>query len=121
MASTAADGNMDEGADRDASNNTRPLTVLLFASAATYAGGVETVTLSLRGPTTLGEVFGALESRFPGFTDKILTSSAVTVDLEYVDFEISHHSKASGLTGRGLDLVVPAGAELAIIPPVSSG
>jgi len=95
-------------------------TVLLFASASTYAGGVE--TLHFRGPTTLAEIFVTLETKFPGFTDKILKSSAVTVDLEYVEFEIDDgKQREDTISGQGLDRTVQPGSELAIIPPVSSG
>ncbi len=61
-------------------------TLLLFAAASTYAGGVE--TLALAAPSTLRGVFAGLEARFPGITRKILRSSAVTVNLEYVDFDL---------------------------------
>ena len=106
-------------------------TLLLFASASTYAGNIE--TLSLPAPTTLRQVFVELESRFPGMVRKILRSSAITVNLEYVDFdpdqvvegdEASERGGAKGDEegeGHGFDTVVKAGDEVGIIPPVSSG
>jgi len=63
---------------------TGTFTLLLFASASTYTG---TETLVLSAPTTLRGLFRVLENRFPGITDKVLKSSAVTVNLEYVDVD----------------------------------
>ncbi|KAK5544509.1 hypothetical protein LTR23_004273, partial [Exophiala sp. CCFEE 6169] len=57
---------------------TGTFTLLLFASASTYTG---TETLVLSAPTTLRGLFRVLENRFPGITDKVLKSSAVTVNL----------------------------------------
>ncbi|KIW81347.1 hypothetical protein Z517_04372 [Fonsecaea pedrosoi CBS 271.37] len=105
-------------------------TLLLFASASTFAGGVE--TLRLPGPTTLRGVFEALEARFPGMRDAVLRSAAVTVNLEYVDvdpdIDASAGQKRDGDVGGdatdkgdGLDMVINAGDEVGIIPPVSSG
>lgn len=104
-------------------------TVLLFASAATYTGGTETLTLPAPATLTLRGVFSALEDRFPGFTAKVLRSAAVTVNLDYVDFEIEdedqpagpEHGNAAGGVGSGLDLPIRPGDEVGIIPPVSSG
>lgn len=98
-------------------------TLLLFAAASTYAGGVETLTLPA--PSTLRQVFKSLEAQFPGITRKVLQSSAVTVNLEYVDFEVEDRGKedveGEGNSGEGLDLVIGKGDEVGIIPPVSSG
>ncbi|OAP56288.1 hypothetical protein AYL99_09467 [Fonsecaea erecta] len=104
-------------------------TVLLFASASTFAGGVETVRIPV--PTTLRGVFAALEARFPGMRDKVVGSAAVTVNLEYVDFDFeallvddkatTHQEEGPGGGGEGLDLVIRDGDEVGIIPPVSSG
>ncbi|KIY02330.1 uncharacterized protein Z520_02468 [Fonsecaea multimorphosa CBS 102226] len=99
-------------------------TLLLFASASTYASGLE--TLHLPAPTTLRGIMATLESRFPGMRDKVLRSAAVTVNLEYVDFDLEAESEASrgdgqGGGGGGLDMVINEGDEVGVIPPVSSG
>lgn len=96
------------------------LTLLLFASASTFAGGLETLTLPA--PTTLREVFTALETRFPGMTKRVLAGAAVTVNLEYVDFEIEElERRGEGESREGLDMPLNPGDEVGIIPPVSSG
>ena len=62
----------------------------------------------------VNKLYHLLEENYPGITEKVLESSALTVNLEYVDLE--EH--------RGEDeksLVIKAGDEVAIIPPVSSG
>ncbi|KIW54718.1 hypothetical protein PV05_07060 [Exophiala xenobiotica] len=106
-----------------ANDGTGTFTLLLFASASTYTG-IETLTLPA--PTTLRELFRLLEGKFPGITDKVLKSSAVTVNLEYVDsFEPEDLGKEElrrqGEDGEGLDTVIRQGDEVGIIPPVSSG
>lgn len=110
------------------SQQTGTFTLLLFASASTFAGNIETLTLPA--PTTLRSLFTHLESQFPGIIAKVLRSSAVTVNLEYVDFEIEEleggdrvdEGKREGEgEGEGLDLVIRPGDEVGIIPPVSSG
>ncbi|KAI1609160.1 molybdopterin synthase-like protein small subunit CnxG [Exophiala viscosa] len=88
-------------------------TLLLFASASSYAGDIETLTLSA--PMSLRDVFATLEQKFPGFEKKVLRSAAVTVNLEYVDFDLD------GEEGEGLDIEIKKGDEVGIIPPVSSG
>jgi hypothetical protein len=126
---------------------TGTFTLLLFASASTYTG---TETLVLPAPTTLRGLFRVLENQFPGITDKVLKSSAVTVNLEYVDVdsfgvedlgrgkgigegeeEVSLSRQGQGQGGQGdggeggeemgLDTVIRNGDEVGIIPPVSSG
>jgi molybdopterin converting factor small subunit len=119
------------------STSTGTFTLLLFASASTFAGDQETLTLPA--PTTLRAVFGTLERRFPGMTRQILRSSAVTVNLEYVDFDpdgLLELDRGGGggedgdgdqaadeqrKGGDGLDMLVREGDEVGIIPPVSSG
>ncbi|OQV00937.1 hypothetical protein CLAIMM_06371 [Cladophialophora immunda] len=114
---------------------TGTFTLLLFASASTFAGGLE--TLRFPAPTTLRGVFEALEARFPGMRAKVLRSAAVTVNLEYVDFDLDADADAGDegargggdapddrreeARGSGLDLVIRDGDEVGIIPPVSSG
>ncbi|KAF2224745.1 hypothetical protein BDZ85DRAFT_83678 [Elsinoe ampelina] len=81
-------------------------TLLLFASAQTYTNKT---TLLLPAPLTVPELYAHLESLYPGITAKVLSSAALTVNLEYVDV---HNDK---------DFVIKAGDEVAVIPPVSSG
>ena len=85
-------------------------TLLLFASASTYAGDIESLQLSA--PLPLSGLFAELEERFPGIRKRVLYSCAVSVNLEYVDVP------ADDETGG---FVIQAGDEVGIIPPVSSG
>ncbi|KAJ9630132.1 uncharacterized protein PV06_04974 [Exophiala oligosperma] len=115
-------------------------TLLLFASASTYTGGLE--TLKLPAPTTIRELFRTLEKSYPGILKKVLSSSAVTVNLDYVDLDLDNvdadidldhdvlkedqdgtvagNNKGQG-QAQGLNLVINQGDEVGIIPPVSSG
>lgn len=123
---------------------TGSFTLLLFASAASYT---DTESLTLPAPTTLGDVFQTLEARFPGFLAKVLGSSAVTLNLEYVDvtfpegrLELSSSlsttasgekdpakTTAGGTWDRwkqtldGWNTPVAVDDEVGVIPPVSSG
>lgn len=87
-------------------------TLLLFASAGTYAGQD---SITLPAPMPLSRLFSTLESKFTGITAKVLESSAVTVNLDYVDMP------TGGAEGENQGLVIKQGDEVAIIPPVSSG
>ncbi|KIW87063.1 uncharacterized protein Z519_12360 [Cladophialophora bantiana CBS 173.52] len=112
--------------DRGEGTGTGTFTLLLFAAASTFTGGLE--TLHLRAPTTLGAVFRTLETRFPGISHAVLRSAAVTVNLEYVDFDPDEveggderDGEGEGESKTGMDLVINPGDEVGIIPPVSSG
>jgi len=85
-------------------------TLLYFASAASYTGkDSETI----EAPLSLSSLFDYLEKKYNGMKQKVLNSCLVTINMEYVDFLES---------GTGdLKLVIQAGDEVAIIPPVSSG
>ena len=85
--------------------------ILYFASAASFTRK-SSDTFSAPMPVT--ELFGALETRYPGITKAVLDSCAVTVNLEYVDIEEENSGKKGGV-------VIHVGDEVAIIPPVSSG
>lgn len=111
---------------------TGTFTLLLFASAASYAGGQE--SLALAAPTSLGDVFRTLEATFPGFMAKVLSSSAVTLNLEYVDVEFPADGESFDVWGargsdrnadkpalQGWETLVAVGDEVGVIPPVSSG
>lgn len=64
-------------------------------------------------PLRADHLFGKLEERYPGIGEKVLSSCAVTVNLEYVALD---EDDAAG-AGRQIN----EGDEVAIIPPVSSG
>lgn len=81
-------------------------TLLYFASASSYTRkSSETFTA----PSTAAKLFEELEKRYPGMKQRILTSCALTVNLEYVELD------------KPEEVVIDGGAEVAIIPPVSSG
>jgi molybdopterin converting factor small subunit len=77
-----------------------------FAAASQYTAKN---TERLPAPTTFSHLFPLLEERYPGIRDAILRSSGISLDGEYVD-----------LDDEPTRLIQP-GAEVAIIPPVSSG
>jgi molybdopterin converting factor small subunit len=85
-------------------------TILYFAAASTFTGKT---TEYLIAPVRIRDLFTKLDGTYPGMKDKVLSSCAVTVNLEYVDLDDVDASSA--------DLEIQAGDEVAIIPPVSSG
>jgi molybdopterin synthase sulfur carrier subunit len=97
-------------------------TVLFFAAASTYTTQEST---TLRGGVSLRQLLADLETKFPGFTSKIISGSAITVNLEYVDFNVDELSKGNAADEKdaadGLGMIVQPGDEVGIIPPVSSG
>ena len=86
--------------------------ILYFASAASF---IRKSSDTFPAPLPIAGLFGALEEQYPGITKAVLDSCAVTVNLEYVDVE-----EEGGVGGKG-GVVIKAGDEVAIIPPVSSG
>jgi len=80
--------------------------LLYFASAATYT---KKPFEFLRGPSSPRRLFDELETRYPGIKAKVLDTSALTVNLQYVDVDDEGES------------IINPGDEVAIIPPVSSG
>jgi len=86
-------------------------TVLYFASSSSYTRKQQD---HFEGPLPLGQLPDLLNKQYPGIKEKVLGSCAVTVNLDYVDVEEE--------VGKGEQgLVIEAGDEVAIIPPVSSG
>jgi molybdopterin converting factor small subunit len=84
--------------------------LLYFASAASYtAKDFETFDA----PLPLSSLFDHLEKQYTGIKQKVLDSCLVTINLEYVDIPNSEKGDS--------ELVIKAGDEVAIIPPVSSG
>jgi len=80
--------------------------LLYFASASSFT---RKATESFDAPTTAAKLFETLEKKYPGIKEKILGSCALTVNLDYVDLDAPE------------DVVIKAGDEVAVIPPVSSG
>lgn len=77
-----------------------------FSTASSYTNKHSE---SLPAPLPLARLFGTLESRYPGIRETVLQSCGVSIGDEYVDVE------------EGQGVVIQAGDEVAIIPPVSSG
>ena len=86
-------------------------TLLYFAAATTCARKQHDF---FPAPLAVTNLYEQLEVRYPGITSKVLSSSALTVNLEYVDVEEEMKKGTEGL-------VIEAGDEVAIIPPVSAG
>ncbi|KAG6150814.1 hypothetical protein E4U22_001211 [Claviceps purpurea] len=83
--------------------------VLYFANASSYTGRDHEAWPA---PLPVARLFAELESKYPGFKNKILASCMVTINLDYVDV-----TRVGDDTGS----VIQEFDEVAIIPPVSSG
>lgn len=81
--------------------------MLYFASAASFTGKAYE---DLQAPSTARKLFNELELKYPGIGAKVLQTSALTINLDYVDIGDAVSSSA-----------IQAGDEVAIIPPVSAG
>lgn len=81
--------------------------ILYFAAASTFTGKTSE---DLPAPVKAGGLFALLENKYPGIKDKVLSSCALTVNLEYVD-----------VNEEDAEQQIDEGDEVAIIPPVSSG
>ncbi|XWW93109.1 hypothetical protein V2A60_001038 [Cordyceps javanica] len=88
--------------------STGQCTVLYFAGASSYTGKESE---AFPAPMPIGQLFAALESRYPGIRARVLDSCLVTVNLDYVDVPKTDDD----------GVVIQAADEVAIIPPVSSG
>lgn len=86
-------------------------TLLYFAAASSHTRRTHDF---LPAPLPLVQLYGVLEQKYPGFKKKVLESSAVTVNLEYVDLDEEAEKGEE-------ELVIREGDEVAVIPPVSSG
>ncbi|KAK5715175.1 hypothetical protein LTR17_016924 [Elasticomyces elasticus] len=86
-------------------------TLLYFASATSFTRKQHDFFAA---PLPLAKLYNAIEKKYPGIRAKVLESSALTVNLDYVDVEEEVQKGDKGL-------VIQAGDEVAIIPPVSSG
>jgi len=83
--------------------------LLYFATASSYT---KKRSEQIKAPLRASELFETLENLYPGIKDKVLSSCAVTLNLEYIDLDETDKSK---------ETVFKDGDEVAIIPPVSSG
>jgi len=84
-------------------------TLLYFAAASTFTKKKSEL---LQAPLRVSSLYDTLDLKYPGFKEKVLSSCALTVNLEYVDLD----------DNKGEDgLTINEGDEVAIIPPVSSG
>lgn len=92
--------------------------ILYFASASSYTGKSSE---SLPAPLPLSGLFPLLEERYPGITEKVLSSCSVSVGLEYVDIPDGAAGKEVERGEGEMERVIGEGEEVAIIPPVSSG
>ena len=79
--------------------------LLYFAAASSFTGKSSE---HWKAPLKTNLLFDALETSYPGIKERVLTSCAVTVNLEYIDMDDG-------------SVVIKEGDEVAIIPPVSSG
>ena len=85
--------------------------ILYFAAASSFT---RKSSQEFPAPTKFLDLLKALEQAYPGIHKDVLSTSALTVNLEYVDLEeIS--------AGSAPNLNINEGDEVAIIPPVSSG
>lgn len=87
--------------------------LLYFASAASFT---RKPSDDFSAPIPIADLFGVLETKYPGMTKAVLSSAAVTVNLDYVDMETDSQKH-----GYSKGSVINEGDEVAIIPPVSSG
>ena len=84
-----------------------------FANASSYT---KKNTETFPAPYPLRRLYDLLESRYPGMKEKILSSCAVSVRLQYVDGE-----ELDVETAKDKTRMIECNDEVAIIPPVSSG
>ena len=89
--------------------------LLYFASAASYT---KKSLDDVPAPLALADLFAHLEKLYPGIEIAVLSSCAVTVNLDYVDIE---DQQTVGGCKSSNTTVINEGDEVAIIPPVSSG
>lgn len=81
-------------------------TLLYFASASSFTKKQHEFFST---PLKVCDLLAALERQYPGIKEKILDSSALTINLDYVDLDEARTT------------TINDGDEVAIIPPVSSG
>ncbi|KAI4672368.1 uncharacterized protein J4E78_000869 [Alternaria triticimaculans] len=82
--------------------------ILYFAAASTFTGKTSE---HLPAPVRARDVFAMLEERYPDIRDKVLSSCAMTINMEYVDVGEDDAEDANKQ--------IVEGDEVAIIPPLS--
>ncbi|KAL6713921.1 hypothetical protein ACLMJK_008415 [Lecanora helva] len=87
--------------------------LLYFASAASFTARSSE---DFPAPLSVAELFSVVEERHPGITSAVLSTAAVTVNLEYVDAGESPEEP-----DEAKRVLIKDGDEVAIVPPVSSG
>ncbi len=87
--------------------------LLYFASAASFT---RKSSDDFTAPLPITDLFRVIETKYPGIKGAVLSSAAVTVNLDYVDVE-----EDGVASGDRKSMVINEGDEVAIIPPVSSG
>lgn len=85
--------------------------VFYFAAASTFT---YKPSQEFTAPLKLSKLFDLLEEMYPGMRKSVLSTSALTINLEYIDLE-------DVSAGVAPDPTINEGDEVAIIPPVSSG
>jgi molybdopterin synthase sulfur carrier subunit len=93
-------------------------TLLYFASAASYTTKESEF---IAAPLPLSNLFDHLDHLYPGIKIKVLTSCAVTLNTEYVDIDDEEGVASEDNATKRVPVIIQAGDEVAIIPPVSSG
>jgi molybdopterin synthase sulfur carrier subunit len=104
-------------------------TILYFAAASTYTDKTSEL---LPAPLPVDSLPAMLESRYPGIRAKVLQSCALTINLEYVDWQqdvdvdvdarsASDDPQSRHVEGGEKKMLIQIGDEVGIIPPVSSG
>lgn len=86
-------------------------TVLYFAAAASYTHRQHDF---FRAPIRPDKLFEVLEERYANITARVLSSCAITINLDYILI-------GDGLAEVNSSMQIQDGDEVAIIPPVSSG
>lgn len=90
--------------------------LLYFASASSFT---RKSLEDFPAPMPIGDLFSLLEDHYPGITKAVLSSSAITLNLVYIDIEHDQELDETASSPRGP--TINDGDEVAIIPPVSSG
>lgn len=86
-------------------------TLLYFAAASSFTRRQHDFLVA---PLPLAQLYDELEKSYAGIKEQVLSSCALTLNLDYVDPE---EEASKGEKGA----VIQPGDEVAIIPPVSAG
>ncbi len=89
--------------------------LLYFSSASSYT---RKASEDFKAPLQLSALFNELETKYPGIKQEVLSSCAVTINLNYVDVE---QNGSDETVKEAPAIIIGEGDEVAIIPPVSSG